>query len=74
MPGTAEQVTGRLLKRTARQNALLCVIGYGKLEISEEIDKVIVNFYDNVIGEYWDKERKYVASQPNQFISLYYYE
>ena len=48
------------VKRTAKNNALLCVIGYGKLEISEQIDKAITDFYDNIIGKYWDKERKYI--------------
>jgi SAM-dependent methyltransferase len=48
------------VKRTAKDYALLCVVGYGKLEISEQIDTVISNFYDNIIGQYWDKERKYI--------------
>lgn len=48
------------VRRTAKDNALLCVIGYGKLEISKQIDKVISDFYNNVIGEYWDEERKYI--------------
>jgi len=48
------------VKRTAKDNALICVIGYGKLEIYEQIDNIIADFYDNVIGKYWDKERKYI--------------
>ena len=48
------------VRRTAKNNALLCVTGYGRLEISEKIDNVIADFYDNVIGKYWDKERKYI--------------
>jgi ubiquinone/menaquinone biosynthesis C-methylase UbiE len=47
-------------KRTAKENALLCVIGYGRIKISEQIDKVITDFYENILGIYWDKERKYV--------------
>jgi ubiquinone/menaquinone biosynthesis C-methylase UbiE len=47
-------------KRTAKDNALLCVLGYGRLEITEPIDKIIGNFYKNIIGAYWDKERKYI--------------
>ncbi|GAB4347233.1 MAG: class I SAM-dependent methyltransferase [Flammeovirgaceae bacterium] len=46
--------------RTAKDNALLCVVGYGKLEINEQIDNIISDFYENVIGSYWDKERKYI--------------
>lgn len=48
------------VRRTAKDNALLCIVGYGKLEISEQIDHVIAGFYNNVIGKYWDKERKYI--------------
>jgi ubiquinone/menaquinone biosynthesis C-methylase UbiE len=47
-------------KRTAKNNALLCVVGYGKLEIDAQIDPVIADFYSNVIGKYWDKERRYI--------------
>lgn len=48
------------VKRTTKEDALLCVVGYGRLEISEQIDSVITHFYENVIGSYWDKERKYI--------------
>lgn len=48
------------VNRTAKDNSLLCVVGYGKLKISQQIDNVIIDFYDNVIGNYWDKERKYI--------------
>jgi len=48
------------VKRTAKENALICVIGYGRIEVSEQIDLIIKNFYENVIGVYWDKERKYI--------------
>jgi ubiquinone/menaquinone biosynthesis C-methylase UbiE len=48
------------VKRTAKENALLCIVGYGKSKISEKIDNVINDFHDNVIGKYWDKERKYI--------------
>ncbi|HLO73373.1 MAG TPA: class I SAM-dependent methyltransferase [Flavobacterium sp.] len=48
------------VRRTTKENALLCVIGYGRIKISEPIDNLITKFYTNVIGTYWDKERKYV--------------
>lgn len=48
------------VKRTAKENALFCVVGYGRLEISNQIDNVIEDFYNNIIGKYWDKERKYI--------------
>lgn len=48
------------VRRTAKENALLCVVGYGKLEISEQIDEVISDLYENIIGKYWDMERIYI--------------
>jgi SAM-dependent methyltransferase len=51
------------VKRTCKENALLVVIGYGVLHISPEIDAVIGRFYKNVIGPYWDKERRYIDEQ-----------
>lgn len=48
------------VKRTAKENALFCIIGYGRIKISEQIDQVITNFYTDIIGKYWDKERKYI--------------
>lgn len=48
------------VKRTARNNALFCVVGYGKIEISKPIDNVVSDFYINIIGKYWDKERHYI--------------
>lgn len=47
-------------RRTAKEHALFCVIGYGRIQISETIDALITNFYTSVIGKYWDKERRYV--------------
>ena len=46
--------------RTAKENAFICVVGYGRIEITEQIDNTITGFYNNVIGPYWDKERKYI--------------
>lgn len=48
------------VRRTAKENALICVVGYSRIEISEPIDRIITDFYENVIGAYWDKERKFI--------------
>lgn len=48
------------VRRTARENALISVVGYGRIEISEPIDHIIADFYENVIGAYWDNERKFI--------------
>jgi len=50
----------REVYRTAKLDSIICVIGYGLLSISPEIDKVINKYYKHVIGAYWDPERKYI--------------
>ena len=48
------------VNRTLKTSGLLAVIGYGLHSISSEIDPVIAHFYHEVIGPYWDPERKYL--------------
>ncbi|WP_114791787.1 class I SAM-dependent methyltransferase [Niabella yanshanensis] len=48
------------VRRTAKPGALLCVLGYGRVQVSAPIDAVITDFYTNVIGKYWDQERRYI--------------
>ena len=46
--------------RTAKSKAILAVWGYGLLHISPPLDEMIADFYENIIGPYWDTERKLV--------------
>ena len=46
--------------RVARKGGVLAVIGYGLVRTNPVTDKVIASFYRNVVGAYWDKERRYV--------------
>ncbi|MCX2680298.1 class I SAM-dependent methyltransferase [Galbibacter sp. EGI 63066] len=48
------------VRRTAKENALIAVMGYGRIEISAELDEILSRFYHNTIGTYWDEERKYI--------------
>ena len=48
------------VNRTARGKALIVVMGYGLIRINPALDNVIDYFYTEIIGPYWDKERKYV--------------
>lgn len=47
-------------RRVAKEDAFIFVIGYGRPAISPQIDAVITAFYTDVIGKYWDKERRYI--------------
>lgn len=51
------------LKRTARPNAILAVIGYSNLKIDHNIDPLIQTFYAGILGPYWDAERRYIDEQ-----------
>ena len=52
------------VKRVAKPGAWIAAWTYTLLNISSEIDAIItVHFYKNTLGQYWDKERKYVDEQ-----------
>ncbi len=48
------------VKRTSKENGIICIVDYGRVQVSEEIDNIINHFYTQVIGKYWDKERRYI--------------
>ncbi|QHT68268.1 class I SAM-dependent methyltransferase [Rhodocytophaga rosea] len=48
------------VNRTGRKGGILAVWGYGLLQVNPEIDRVLMPFYKEKIGPYWDKERKYI--------------
>ncbi len=48
------------VNRTSKNNGIIAVLGYGKLQIDPEIDRIIDQLYTKILGDYWDKERKYI--------------
>jgi SAM-dependent methyltransferase len=48
------------VKRTARKNALLVILGYGRIQVNPDIDQCVDELYTDIVGKYWDAERKYV--------------
>lgn len=48
------------VKRVTKPGGWLAAWTYTRLPISHEIDELIGEFYKNIVGEYWDKERRYV--------------
>ncbi len=48
------------VKRVAKNGALFAAWGYGLLSIMPEIDEQIHRFYIDIIGPYWDKERRHI--------------
>jgi len=48
------------VKRTLKPNGLIAIIGYGIMHINAEIDEVIHYLYKDILGSFWDEERKYI--------------
>jgi ubiquinone/menaquinone biosynthesis C-methylase UbiE len=46
--------------RTLKPNGIIIATGYNRPLITPEIDKVITRLYTDILGEFWDKERKYI--------------
>lgn len=46
--------------RVLRDDGLFAVLGYGFMSVNEEVDRVLAYLYKDVLGAYWDAERKYV--------------
>lgn len=51
------------VKRVSKPDSIIAVWTYELLHVSPEIDAVIGKFYQNTLGEYWDKERLHVENQ-----------
>ena len=50
----------REVKRTAKPGGILAVIGYGLIKTKGKLNDAILHFYQNIVGPYWDKERRYI--------------
>ncbi len=43
-----------------KDDGVLALVGYGLSTISPEIDKIVNHFYTNIIGTFWDAERRHI--------------
>lgn len=48
------------VRRVLKPGGVLALVGYNLLQIDEPTDAVIKRLYSNVLGEYWDAERRHV--------------
>ena len=51
------------VKRLLKPSGIIAVIGYGLIRINPAIDTWIDNYYHNIVGPYWDKERRYIDEE-----------
>lgn len=48
------------VRRVLKPGGILALVGYNLLKIDEPTDAVIKHLYSNVLGKYWDAERRHV--------------
>lgn len=51
------------VKRVLKPGGILAVWSYQNLEIDHEIDPLILHYYNNVVGDYWPKERSHIEDK-----------
>jgi SAM-dependent methyltransferase len=53
----------REVKRVGKPGATVAVWGYATLSVSIELDEIIGDFYENIVGPYWDDARRLVEEE-----------
>jgi SAM-dependent methyltransferase len=48
------------VRRIMKPGGILAIMGYGLLKTHDAADEIILHFYQDILGPYWDKERKYI--------------
>lgn len=51
------------VKRVGKNNSTLAVWGYALCTVNLNIDKLFLDFYNNIVGPYWDNARKLVENE-----------
>ncbi|MEQ8924749.1 MAG: class I SAM-dependent methyltransferase, partial [Fulvivirga sp.] len=51
------------VKRVLKPDGVLFAFGYGLNYVNAEVDEIIKHFYFNIIGSYWDEERKHIDNE-----------
>ncbi|NMH29222.1 class I SAM-dependent methyltransferase [Flavobacterium silvaticum] len=46
--------------RILKPDGIFAILGYGLFSTNSRADKILKHFYNDIIGPYWDKERKYI--------------
>ena len=48
------------VNRTIKHNGIIAVMGYGLVQTFGQANSIIFDFYKNIIGPFWDRERRYI--------------
>ncbi|RYG22358.1 MAG: methyltransferase domain-containing protein [Chitinophagaceae bacterium] len=57
----------REVRRLLKPNGVFAAFGYGLMKITPEIDAVVYQLYEAILGTYWDVERKHIE---NGYLSI----
>lgn len=52
--------------RILNKEGIIAIWGYGLPQVNKTIDEIIWNYYSNIVGKFWAKERTYVENEYNQ--------
>src|SRR5690606_16087264 len=48
------------VRRTLKDEGMLAIMGYSLFRSNNRTEEIINEFYKNILGSYWDEERKYL--------------
>jgi SAM-dependent methyltransferase len=48
------------VRRVLKPDGIIAVMGYGLFSTNPGSDKILRDFYDKIVGPYWDAERRYL--------------
>lgn len=51
------------VKRCSKPGGIILILGYGLLKGNKETTRIIKTFYKEIMGPYWDPERKYLDAE-----------
>ena len=46
--------------RILKPNGIIAILGYGLFSTNPDADTILLDFYHNIVGPFWDAERKYL--------------
>ncbi len=53
----------REVQRVGRTGGVFAAWGYAHLQINSDVDAIVTDYYNNVVGQYWDPARRLVESR-----------
>lgn len=48
------------VRRVIKPQGIFAAFGYGLMKINPQVDTIVYHLYENILGSYWDVERKHI--------------